>query len=809
MSFDFSKVKSVSSKKRHDSSLENPIELFYTLKHPAVDNLYPVQNDILKEWYIDTVEQAANDHLISLDTGAGKTLVGLLIAESMRRKTGKKVFYLCPNNYLVSQTQIKAKEYGITLSTYSRGQWLNENDFLENKSICVTNYDALFNTRSIFKRHRHDIGGVVFDDAHLSIELLHKHFTLEIDFGSELGTNIIQLFQIFHDIQSKIESLKQDPSLVFMIPTAEWLTRIDKIHYLLKNDDEISQGYTWFNLKEKLNLSMCFVSSNKIEITLLYPDIKDHFLLSDNVLRAYLSATLSNADDIIRTFGMNPKSIIVDNYGYRPERLFIFSKIINISDPERSLRDNINNISKKALVLVPAFKDFDKYKCLNNVEFLSNTDEAELKIEQFKVNKNQILVLANRYDGIDLKGDQCRLLVVDGFPFINSLKIRYFSEYLSKENNDFLRSYLSSKVTQAFGRTVRSYDDYSVVFVIGDNINKFLINKNNERFFKTDLLQDLAIGKNLSEKITDNTILKDLCEKMLSRADDWNEFIVSERKNIVDAIMLSDTEQEMIIGVAKAERKIIDAYYDKDYLETLRLIDKYSEILFEYSRETLGIYMNIAAICHFELKNMSDAIKYSEHSYKINKLFGKFDTNFEIGKTQRAKTICSMNKELPIFEWNCDDALFEENMRVMGDCFGFISRRPEKEKDGTLDVLWEDAENKVVAGFAVKANKKNLTLSKEEIAQVLEQYEWIKEKYPDHQKLIFVVGEFESYNRLATPTKELYHINFDDLNTLNGKLQELHTLKITKPNHIDAEILRLHLDLQKMFKLKRIVDLNK
>ncbi|MFE7519127.1 DEAD/DEAH box helicase family protein [Streptomyces halstedii] len=49
---------------------------------------------------------------LALPTGAGKTLVGGLIAEYLRRAEGSRVAYLCPTRQLAAQTARKAADRG-------------------------------------------------------------------------------------------------------------------------------------------------------------------------------------------------------------------------------------------------------------------------------------------------------------------------------------------------------------------------------------------------------------------------------------------------------------------------------------------------------------------------------------------------------------------------------------------------------------------------------------------------------------------------------------------------------------------------
>ena len=79
MPFNFDKISQSKSNKR----ITDPIQLFQNLKikDSAINDLWLAQGDALREW---NNKRMSEDIAIALNTGAGKTLVGLIISQSMR-----------------------------------------------------------------------------------------------------------------------------------------------------------------------------------------------------------------------------------------------------------------------------------------------------------------------------------------------------------------------------------------------------------------------------------------------------------------------------------------------------------------------------------------------------------------------------------------------------------------------------------------------------------------------------------------------------------------------------------------------------
>ncbi len=158
--FDFS---GINIPEEQDLTID-PIALFQRNKgkisDSGINDLWLAQGDALREWHS---VRDKNDIGILLNTGAGKTLIGLLIAQSLVNETQEKVVFVCGSIQLIEQTREKAEGYGIPVTTYHSGNFSNDL-FQQGKAPCITTYQALFNGKSKFAKQ--DISAIIFDDAH-------------------------------------------------------------------------------------------------------------------------------------------------------------------------------------------------------------------------------------------------------------------------------------------------------------------------------------------------------------------------------------------------------------------------------------------------------------------------------------------------------------------------------------------------------------------------------------------------------------------------------------------------------------------
>jgi superfamily II DNA or RNA helicase len=119
--FDFNRLSRPSAR---DKPI-NPVDIFRSI--PALaespNDLWQGQSKALEAWH---AQRDKNDVLISLHTGAGKSIVGLLVAQSIINEGTSGVIYLCATNDLVIQTarEIDTK-LGFPYTTRMAGEFSN------------------------------------------------------------------------------------------------------------------------------------------------------------------------------------------------------------------------------------------------------------------------------------------------------------------------------------------------------------------------------------------------------------------------------------------------------------------------------------------------------------------------------------------------------------------------------------------------------------------------------------------------------------------------------------------------------------
>ena len=133
MAFDFSKV----GAGRHARKLIDPRQLFDSLPERAeqYEFLRDPQGQVLEAWFGRRTER---DLVIKLNTGGGKTVVGLVAAQSSLNEDEGPAVYLAPDPYLADQALNQARDLGLAVTDDPLSD-----TFINSQAICVTSIRRL------------------------------------------------------------------------------------------------------------------------------------------------------------------------------------------------------------------------------------------------------------------------------------------------------------------------------------------------------------------------------------------------------------------------------------------------------------------------------------------------------------------------------------------------------------------------------------------------------------------------------------------------------------------------------------------
>lgn len=807
----------------------DPIKLYDTLDRKSIAGpLRPIQEYSLREWYENRKEE--KDLIIKLHTGEGKTLIGLLILLSSINQGYGPCLYVCPNIYLVKQVCNEADKFGIPYCVIKSNNEIPE-EFISGEKILITHAHKMFNGRSIFGIGNNftKAGTVILDDSHACIDVLKDAFTIIIskDTNKAVYNKILTLFtdDLIEQGEGSFLDIKSGEYDTFMpVPYWAWNDkRMEMLKILSDNSalDEIK--FVWPLLKDKILDYSCFISGKKIEISPYNINVEKFGTFSKASRRILMSATTQ--EDIFFVKGLNfPSSVIKNpiNYPYSRwsgEKMILLPSLID-EDCDRDLvaaRVGVGESNKHGIVtIVPSTKKAVFYNNLGSI-YPKNNDQLLNAVENLRKGIfDRNIVINNRYDGIDLPDESCRVLVIDSMPYLNSYSDRY--EERCCPNSEIINKKLAQKIEQGLGRAVRGEKDYCAILIIGSDIEKFMRGTLTRKFFSAQTKKQVEIGfdvaKMAKEDINDDDHPMDqiftLINQMLNRDEGWKEYYTNEMNDITEESIdtniydryTQEIAPEKLFSQGEYEKAVemmqefIDGFI-KDKLERGWYLEHMARYAYMYSKEKSKKFQKIAFINNQQLLKPRNVIEYS----KISFLNENRITNFKkyILKYQSIEDfLLNINEVIENLSFGIESEKFESALKELGDFLGYVSQRPDKEIRKGPDNLWSVSNNKYVFFECKSEVKENREfINKYEVGQFNNHCGWFKSQYGemiDVLRIIIIPTNKLSYN--ANFTEEVYVMSISGLIKLRNNLTKF----INEIKHYDFDSLSNE-SIQKYFNM--------
>lgn len=416
------------SKLLDDQDQQKPIfpkEVFESnVRNKKFSYLRGDQEKILESWFNKREEK---DNIIKMNTGGGKTTVSLLQLQSSLNEGIGPAAYLCLDNQLVEQVLHDAMGLGINCVTFNGDNTIPV-EFLNKDAILVTTFQKLFNAKSVFgimgdtARSVTNIGVLVIDDAHAALSKARDVFTIEFKASDKRYSDLVTLFteslkaQSLGTADDVIEG--RDRLSILMVPYWTWVDRISEVTALLSkfDDDDLEMKFKWPLVRDYLEQYHVLISASKIELVPKCLPIEMIPSYHRANRRIFMSATLNDDSSLVKDFNITREAV---------KNLLESNTFSDIGEKMILAPYNVDR-RLKSNVFAEVLSKTSKY---NVVTLVSSNEKAELWVEKgfnkpkpheivdtiakLKDSKNNHVVLANRYDGIDLADDACRILVID------------------------------------------------------------------------------------------------------------------------------------------------------------------------------------------------------------------------------------------------------------------------------------------------------------------------------------------------------------------------------------------------------------
>jgi replicative superfamily II helicase len=735
----------------------DPREIYESLDRKSDKGpLRPAQQAILGEWF----STRANDRdlIVKLHTGQGKTLIGLLLLQSRLNAGHGPAMYLCPNKQLVAQTCAQAEQFGISV-TSDEGDL--PQDFLDGRSIYVTNVFKLFNGLTKFRLAPKSIAvdSIVVDDAHACIESVHDCATIRLDHTENVYQ---QLFQLFHDdlecqghgTFADIRNKRWDALLP--VPYWAWEERTSEVAGILsKGADNKAIKFAWSLLKDSLPGCRCIFSGTQLEIS-PYGFPLDRFgSFHDAKCRIFMSATLADDSFLVKGLGLSAATVqnplMFKEERWSGEKMVLIPSMMDDALDRATVVANLARPSKKPFGIVaiaPSSESCGDWKSYGAT--IASKESIDDEIEKLRQKEYQnTLVVVNRYDGIDLPDNMCRILVLDGKPFSDSLVDRVMEN--TRPDSEVLLRRTAQRIEQGIGRAVRGEKDYCVVVLVGPELVRVVRSNDTKANFSLQTRTQIDVGLDIVEYAREEIesgkdpveVLNGTISQALKRDEGWKE-LYTERMNAMPAEPSALTD----LSVLETEKAAEDAHRlgrSDDAKGVLQaLLDKRA-----FSDAERGWYLQEMA--RYKLRvSKAESTKLQQAAHTANPYLLAPPEGLTVVKLKPM----AQKRTAAIREWvsamasqedlrlAVDEMLnslsfgvkaekFEAALNTLGKALGFVCERPDKEWKEGPDNLWllRDGEYLV---FECKnmVDGDRAEINKDETGQMNNACAWFARVYP-------------------------------------------------------------------------------
>ena len=786
---------------RKKSKVINPKDLFMSLRRDEeFKYLWEVQSTILEQW---NDKRHLKDIIVKMNTGAGKTIIALLILQSLMNENGGKSVYVVPDQYLKQQVEKTANKLGVEVTLERRNRM-----FIEGKAILIQTINELVNGKTPFGMQSSNIAieNIVIDDVHSCVSDIKNQFRVAINNKTKLYQSIFNVFKNEMSSYYKItvDTLESRMSYLannnFIVPFWMWQEKIPKIVELLedKQNEELDQiKYNYPLLKDDLLSCRAFFSKDTFVLEPKSTPIHKISSFCNAKHRVFLSATLPDltifnsvlniAEEDVKIGLLHPEKAY--DIG---ERLIIFPEYIN---PEIHVNEMIDKISKigknkNVLILVPSSNLATLWENAlkgEKVQVLKANNIVEginkIKVDVFK----GFTIIVNKYDGIDLPNDNCRLIVIHGLPNIGRNFDKYEKEILPE--SDRISAELIQKIEQGMGRGVRSNTDYCAVILMGTALIDAIYNGDYKKCFSEATLTQIETSECLWDNFESKNIdeIFDVLKYIFDRNTDWMDMNKENLLNCIYDTELKFNDVELLI------REMYQSEHKCDYQGAVDKIDKFissnrltdemsayllylkSEVEYHISQSKAQETLKSAFYKNTKIIKPIDGVNYqkiektvSTQAEKISNNLKKFNTNNDI--LIKLDTILTKLK----FEEGTSNK-FEEAINELATMLGFDSQRPEREyKDGGPDNLWV-LDQKCFFVIECKNETKTDGICKTDIAQLLSSCQWFESKYPLNKAdyIPVIIHNSNKANSDANPNSKMKVLTPSKLEILKHQIREL------------------------------------
>ncbi|WP_406346981.1 DEAD/DEAH box helicase [Streptomyces sp. NBC_00648] len=777
--------------------LIRPRDIFNGLPNRPFPYLRQEQGEVFESWF-DIRDN--HDIVIKQNTGGGKTVVGLLIAQSTLNEGIGKAAYLTPDNYLASQARAEAHRLGLATASDP-----DDMEFRAERAILITTFHTLINGLSRFgviggSHPPMDLGIVIVDDAHAALAAAEAQFTLNIARGHAAYQPLLDMFE--GDLRRQSAKAWADISTAeytaaIRVPFWAWADRAQDVMELLHPYRESNDKFrfAWPLIADVLPLCAATATSQGFEIRPPCPPIHMIPSFAKARRRVYLTATLADDSVLVTSLDADPellvKPVTPGSAADLGDRLILSPLALNRNLDAGAIRQLARQFANgdrngdsapeaqpiNVVVIVPSGPAAEPWKPF--ADAVLRVNDLAAGVEALKSTRGRLVVLINKYDGVDLPGDACRLLIIDGVPTPMSGADRREADALAGSPTVTAREI--QRIEQGMGRGVRDRDDHCAVLLLGANLARATTEPHRLSMFSNATQAQLGLSQELALQIKGEGInsIREALSIFLSRDPAWVE--ESRRRTATvryaeytrirpEAVATRQAFDLAVVGQTSkaAERfvQVINQTHDTA-LRGWLMEQRAAYVHFTDSHQAQQVLVNATGLNHAVLRPAAGIApaKAKAGAVQAREAVAFLTATYD-NPTQLVLGVKAMLEDVAWDEERTNQA--EAAWQQLGRHLGFASSRPDKESGGEgPDNLWILSSTRH-AVTELKTGCTTETISKHDLNQLGGSVRWDRREYPEASPLPVMLHPSNICDSLGTPEPGMVVITPDRLDALKA-----------------------------------------
>ncbi|MGC5225122.1 helicase C-terminal domain-containing protein [Micromonospora sp. DT81.3] len=754
------------------SGIVEPGPLFDALPNKAKGYGYlrAVQSEVLEAW---SPRRDERDIVIKTNTGGGKTIVGLLMLQCSLHEGRGPALYLAPDPHLASRATDEAKNLGLEVTDNPEASRFHAGD-----AICVTTMKTLLNGRSRFgllgsaTRQPIPVGTIVIDDAHAALAQAEEDARLTIPSTHPTYGQLLTLFD--EDLRTQglntyLDIRDGEHSAVLRIPFWSWQDRADEVLAILRpSRHEADFEWSWPLIGDIVDICEAVVTSSEIEIKPPLPPIEKFPSFNEAPRRIYLSATLADDSVLVTHFDADEtsvsNSIVPGSAADLGDRLVLAPQELNADITHSDIVNLASDVAAthNVVVLVPSKRAATAWDSVSE-RTVSTAAAITQAVKDLGSGQVGLVVVINRYDGIDLPDDACRLLIIDNLPFAFSGSDR--REAVALRNSQAMVARQLQRLEQGMGRGVRSRDDRCAILLLGPRLTQLVARADVADRLSPATRAQLALSRRVAGRLQGANLagIKEVVSQVVAGDAEFRRL---SREALIGVTygpaILSPTARPLrdAYNAAVAGRDEAAAQHSGEAVASVADVDPrlagwlgetHASYLHRVDQAEAQTVLAASAQLNTAVLRPRAGVPYTQitaASAQAEQTLSTLRARYS-SPTELVVGVDALLADLVWDNTRTDDA--EAALADLGRHLGFVAQEPEREFDIGSDVLWAQGDHK----YAVIEAKTGATASliwKKDINQLAGSVNWCKSEYgADASVAAIMVHPSSIVERTGTP----------------------------------------------------------